>query len=890
MTLTSFPTYTPQTLEQKWQNQWFTTNPDTFRAEADSTKPKYYVLEMLPYPSGQLHMGHVRNYTLGDVLARFKRAAGFNVMHPMGWDSFGLPAENAAMKRKVAPQDWTLANIAEMKRTMQQFGWSYDWSKEITTCLPAYYGHQQALFLDFYAKNLVYRKESLVNWDPVDNTVLANEQVVDGKGWRSGAPVERRLMPQWMMRITHYADQLLADLEKLPNWPVRVRLMQENWLGKSTGLDFEFKIHDANNQQLTTNNNTLRVFTTRPDTLYGATFCAVAPEHPLAALTAQNDPQARLFIDEASTLGTAQETIDKAEKKGFKTPYTATHPLTGEQLPIYIANFVLMTYGTGAIMSVPAHDERDHAFATKYNLPIIQVIQPTTENPLPYTGEGVLVNSPLINGLTVEVAQTAIIAKAEAEGWGKGVTQWRLRDWGISRQRYWGCPIPFIHCPACGVVPVPKAQLPVTLPADVTFTGSGNPLDNHPTWKHTTCPTCNGKATRETDTMDTFMDSSWYFLRYLCPDADKPLDNKAVSYWMGGEASPRAADDLSLARCSAAQAAKSQVSGVDQYIGGIEHAVLHLLYARFFTKALRDCGYPVGDEPFGALLCQGMVIGNTYQKADGTYLYPSQIEFKGTQAFEKVTGEQVKVFPAEKISKSKNNGDSPDALIAKYGADTLRLFILFTAPPERDLEWSEQAIEGAWRFLNRLWVLAHKAAALPREADESLARCSLGESGQDRALKRKIHQTIQKVTVDIQRFSYNTMVAACMELYNELSAAGSESNPALFREGVEALIQLLNPAVPHITEELWQILGHTTPLTATSWPTYNEVAAKADEITLVVQIDGKVRARLTVPADIAEADALAKALAAPEAQNHLSGRTVVKKVYVPGKLVSVATK
>lgn len=852
--------YTPSALEPRWQQQWFGA-ASPFAATTETGKPPYYVLEMLPYPSGQLHMGHVRNYTLGDVLARFKRAQGFNVMHPMGWDSFGLPAENAAIKRKTPPKDWTLANIADMKRTMQQFGWSYDWSREVTTCLPSYYGHQQALFLDFHEKGLVYRKESLVNWDPVDNTVLANEQVVDGKGWRSGAPVERRLMPQWMMKITAYADQLLADLDKLGGWPARVRLMQENWLGKSRGLQFDFKVKGWS-QPLT-------VFTTRPDTLYGATFCAVAPEHPLARFVAETDEQARAFVDEASTMGTAQETIDKAEKKGYKTSCTAIHPLTGAELPIYIANFVLMTYGSGAIMSVPAHDERDHAFARKYGLPIVEVIHAEGNDvqQAAYTGDGALVNSPLVDGLNVADAQAKVIEKAENEGWGHGVTQWRLRDWGISRQRYWGCPIPFIHCPACGVVPVPRDQLPVTLPDDVEFTGAGNPLDKHPTWKHVACPACGAKATRETDTMDTFMDSSWYFLRYLCPDAAEPLDKEAVAYWMGTSNTP------------ALQHSHTPTRGVTQYIGGIEHAVLHLLYARFFTKALRDCGYPVGDEPFAALLCQGMVIGNTYQAPNGDYIYPSQVEWKDGRAFLKGTDTPLNVSPAEKISKSKNNGDAPDELVAKYGADTLRLFILFTAPPERDLEWSEQAIEGAWRFLNRLWTLAEKSQTL-----------GITAGADNKALKRKIHQTIRKVTADIERFSYNTMVAACMELLNDLAKVEAEANPALLREGVEALVRLLNPAVPHITEELWAMLGHASPLTATPWLAFDADAAKADEVTLVVQVDGKLRARLTVPADITEADALAQAKQAADIQPFLAGRTVAKEVYVPGRLVNIATQ
>lgn len=849
--------YTPESIEPKWQKNWFETN--VFRAEVNTSKPKYYVLEMLPYPSGQLHMGHVRNYTMGDVLARFKRARGFNVMHPMGWDSFGLPAENAAIKRGTHPQAWTLSNIAEMKGTMQQFGWSYDWSKEVTTCLPDYYGKQQGLFLSLYEKGLVYRKETLVNWDPVDHTVLANEQVVDGKGWRSGAVVERRSMPQWMMKITAYADELLADLDKLPNWPSRVKTMQENWIGKSRGLQFRFKVKGWD--------GALEVFTTRPDTLFGATFCAIAPEHPLAELTAQNDDKARLFISECAALGTSQETIDKAEKKGFITPYTAIHPFTGAELPIYIANFVLSGYGTGAIMSVPAHDDRDHAFATKYNLPIVEVIHAEGQNvqAAPYVGDGTLVNSGFLNGQTKDEAIQTVIAKAEAEGWGQGTTQWRLRDWGISRQRYWGCPIPFIHCEACGVVPVPREQLPVELPQDVEITGSGNPLANHPTWKHTACPCCGKPAVRETDTMDTFMDSSWYFMRYVCPQADQPLDKQALDYWMPHN------------------------GGVDQYIGGIEHAVLHLLYARFFTKALRDAGYVSCTEPFSALLCQGMVIGNTYQAASGEYIYPSQVEWKDGKALHKTTGEVLKVSPAEKISKSKNNGDSPDGLIARYGADTLRLYMLFTAPPERDLEWSETAIEGSWRFLNRVWALAQRAIALPplSAADEASARQSLqGAGGQ--AL-RKIHQTIRKVTDDIEKFQYNTMVAACMELSNALAALNEAESPALFRTGVNALLQLLNPAVPHLTEELWQAMGHTTPLHATPWPAFDPEIAKNEEVTLVVQVDGKLRARLVLPADVTESQAFEAAFAAEDAKPWLSGRKVVKQVYVPGRLVNIAT-
>jgi leucyl-tRNA synthetase len=846
--------YTPSEIEPKWQANWFDSN--VFRADVDTSKPKYYVLEMLPYPSGQLHMGHVRNYTLGDVLARYKRARGFNVMHPMGWDAFGLPAENAAMKKGIHPREWTLANIAEMKTVMQRFGWSYDWSKEVATCLPDYYGQQQSLFLSLAEQDLVYRKESFVNWDPIDQTVLANEQVVDGKGWRSGAPVERRSMPQWMMRITRYADELLADLNQLPDWPHRVKVMQENWIGRSTGMNITYKVSGPGLPA----DATLTTFTTRGDTWMGVTFLVLAPEHPFSKIAASNDVKIADFIAEASTLGTAQETIEKAEKKGVNTPFTAIHPTTGEVLPIWIGNFVLMTYGTGVVQACPAHDERDWEFAKKFNLPVRQVITnpEVAYNPSePYLHKGFMMNSGKWDGLSSAEGHNTVLKELSAQGVAEGVTQYRLRDWGISRQRYWGCPIPFIHCEACGVVPVPREQLPVTLPDDVDITGTGNPLDKHPTWKHVTCPQCNGKAVRETDTMDTFMDSSWYFMRYLCPQSPAPLDKQALDYWMpaGG--------------------------GVDQYIGGIEHAVLHLLYARFFTKALRDTGLISTTEPFSALLCQGMVIGNSYQKANGTYLYPSQVEQKDGKWIEKATGEAITVKPAEKISKSKNNGDSPDGLIARYGADTLRLYMLFTAPPERDLEWSETAIEGAWRFLNRLWALTEKAGTAPAVLE------SIEDAGA-KALNRKIHQTIRKVTEDIERFQYNTMVAACMELANTLAPA-AETYPGLFRFGVETLVHLLNPAVPHITEELWSQLGHSTRLHAANWPVYNPEAARAEEITLIVQVDGKLRARLTLPADVSESDALKAAHATDDVKPWLEGKTIAKQVYVPGRLVNIAT-
>jgi leucyl-tRNA synthetase len=844
--------YNPKTVELKWRQAWF--DGGAFAAIEKPDQPHYYVLEMLPYPSGQLHMGHVRNYTLGDVLARYKRAAGFNVLHPMGWDSFGLPAENAALKKKIHPQSWTLDNIATMKQIMNQFGWSYDWSREIASCQPDYYGHQQALFLDFLERRLAYRKESVVNWDPVEHTVLANEQVVDGKGWRSGVPVERRTMHQWHFRITEYAQELLDDLDKLPGWPERVKTMQRNWIGRSEGLRLAFDVEGWDQK--------LDVYTTRPDTIYGCTFCAVAPEHPLARQVAENDAEAAEFIAACSSLGTSEEAIEQAEKQGYRTACTATHPLTGEALPIYIANFVLMGYGTGAIMAVPAHDARDHAFAIKYDLPIRTVIQRDDvaegeRHNLP----GTMVNSGDYTGMESEAGKAALIDYFEENNLGRRMVNWRLRDWGISRQRYWGCPIPIVHCGKCGAVPVPRDQLPLTLPEDVSFDEPGNPLERHPTWKQTRCPTCGSDATRETDTMDTFVDSSWYFLRYTCPQAAVPVEADAANYWMG-------------------RPAQDQPGGVDQYIGGIEHAVLHLLYARFFVKALRDMGRLDFDEPFHALLCQGMLIGNSYQTADGTYVYPSQVEWKDDRAFHKKTGEPLTVNPAEKISKSKNNGDAPDDLIKRFGADTLRLFILFTAPPERDLEWSEQAIEGAWRYLNRVWALAEKVAQdVPGET---------AETKEERDLRRSIHKTIRKVTWDVENFHYNTMVAACMELANILQSIqedAGENLAALRRFGVEVLLRLLNPAVPHITEELWQKLGHRKPLYTMEWPVFDAAAAADEEVTLVVQVNGKLKARLTVAADIEEEEAKTRAREAVADQ--LQGLTVRKEIFVPGKLVNM---
>ena len=846
--------YNPFDIEEKWQNTW--NKGGSFKAVEDTSRPKYYVLEMLPYPSGNLHMGHVRNYTIGDVLSRFKRSKGFNVLHPMGWDAFGLPAENAALQRNIHPSEWTHSNIAYMRESMVKFGWSYDWDREIATCDSSYYGAQQSFFIDLYNKGLIYQKKSLVNWDPVDNTVLANEQVIDGKGWRSGAIVERREMSQWFLKITDYAEELLEDLDTLGGWPDRVKTMQENWIGKSEGLEFSFDVEEYTDG--------LKVYTTRPDTLMGVTFCSIAPEHPLAKLVAETDKDAEAFIAECQSSGTALEDIEKADKKGYKTSYKAIHPITGESVPIYIANFVLMAYGTGAVMAVPAHDERDYEFAVKYDLPIKQVIKgkETVEGEA-YVGAGKLVNSGEFDNLTNDDAKSAVIAKIESLGKGTKTTNYRLRDWGISRQRYWGCPIPFIYCDDCGVVPAPKDSLPIKLPNDVKFDKPGNPLDHHPSWKDTDCPQCGKKSRKETDTMDTFMDSSWYFARYCSPKSAHPLDNN-VNYWMP----------------------------VDQYIGGIEHAILHLLYARFLTKALRDEGLVSVDEPFNSLLCQGMVLNNSYQNSESVYINPADVILKsdGTATHHE-TGEELKVNRMEKVSKSKNNGIDPYILMDKYGVDTLRLFMMFAAPPERDLDWSDTGVEGAWRFLGRLWSLLDGDEISIKDISNEIIPMSALREKSHKDIKRNIHKAIKKVTNDIDKFQFNTMISAVMELTNMLGDIKKNLNSedkillSLYREGMEVSIRLLNPVAPHITEEMWNILGYTTILAESEWPKWDETAIQDEEFTLVIQMNGKLKDKLTVSADITKEDAEKAALDA--IQGHLEGLTVRKCIVVPKRLVNI---
>ncbi len=826
-------------IEQKWQKVW--DDSGAFKTKEDLSKPKYYVLEMFPYPSGKLHVGHLRNYAIGDVITRFKRAQGFNVMHPMGWDAFGLPAENAAIENKTHPQKWTLENIEAMKTQFKPIGITYDWDREITTCLPDYYKHEQAMFIDFYANGLAYQKESVVNWDPVDNTVLANEQVdADGRGWRSGVKIERRKLKQWFLKITDFADELLNEIQNLKDWPEKVRVMQENWIGKSQGAKVRFKIKDTE--------EFVEIFTTRPDTLFGASFIAIAGHHPV--LHEIKDEKLKAFVRACDAMAVTEEALETTEKKGFKTNLVALHPFDESiELPVYVANFVVMDYGTGAVFGCPAHDERDHEFATKYLLPILQVVQPMDGVEIDikkhaYTEDGAIINSRFLDGLSIGDAKKRAIQELEKLKAGEGVIQYRLRDWGISRQRYWGCPIPVIYCDDCGVVPVPKDQLPVTLPEDVTFDKPGNPLEHHPTWKHTNCPECGKKARRETDTFDTFFESSWYFARYCSPKSEEGIDKKAANYWLP----------------------------VDQYIGGIEHAVLHLLYSRFFTKALKKCGYLEIDEPFKALLTQGMVVHQSYKSKAGVWLLPEQVEMRDGKAYYKSTNEEVIVGRLEKMSKSKKNVVDPKVIIDRCGADTARLCLLSDSPPERDLEWSDAGVEGCFKYLARL----HKAVVSFRDN---------GSKEEHGKAIRVIHQAIHNVTEDLKKFHFNRAVARIREFTNYLF---DESLPSgVLKEGLEAALKLLNPIVPHVTEELWQILGHKEALVDSVWPVANPEYLVNDVVVVAVQTNGKMRGTIEVPANSNQehVESVAKELGSVKQQ--LDGKSVKKIIYVPNKIINI---
>jgi len=804
-------------IESRIQAHWEST--EAFRVTEDPDKEKFYCLSMFPYPSGKLHMGHVRNYTIGDVISRYQRMQGKNVLQPMGWDAFGLPAENAAIDNNVPPAKWTHDNIATMRQQLKRLGFAYDWSREIATCDPDYYRWEQWFFTRLYEKGLVYKKTAIVNWDPVDQTVLANEQVIDGKGWRSGAPVERREIPQWFLKITDYAEELLADLEKLPGWPDAVRTMQENWIGRSEGVEFEFKVegHDP-----------LRVYTTRPDTLMGVTYCAVAAEHPLAQAAAKDNPDVRSFIAECQKSGTSEAAIETMDKQGMALGIDAIHPISGDAVPVYCANFVLMSYGTGAVMSVPAHDQRDYEFARKYGIPVKAVIRPEdAEEPdisaMAFTAHGICFNSGPFDGLDFRQAFDAIAEVLEKKASGKRRVNYRLRDWGVSRQRYWGCPIPMINSDNGRSWPVPEADLPVRLPEDIKFEGVTSPLKRLPEFIHVEAPDGSGPAQRETDTFDTFFESSWYYARYCCPDNDQSMLDERANYWLP----------------------------VDQYIGGVEHAVLHLLYARFFHKLMRDLDLVKSDEPFTNLLTQGMVL------KDGS-----------------------------KMSKSKGNTVDPQTLIDQYGADTVRLFMMFASPPEQSLEWSDAGVEGAYRFLKRLWKLA--VSNIETCAGAKLDTAALTE--QQQILRRKIHSTIVKVNDDIgRRYTFNTAIAAVMEMLNALgkSDLDTDNGKAIMLEGIETAVLLLSPIVPHITDAIWSALGHTGSIIDATWPKADPATLAQNEIEMVVQVNGKLRARITVPSEADNRQIESLALKNDNVRRFTDGKTIKKVIVIPQRLVNI---
>jgi leucyl-tRNA synthetase len=873
--------FNPHVVDGRWQKAW--EDGATFKAPpASDPRPKAYILEMFPYPSGRIHMGHVRNYTMGDVLARYKAMTGHGVLHPMGWDSFGMPAENAAMEKKVHPGNWTRENISAMKAQLKRLGLAIDWSRELSTCEPEYYGHEQSLFLDFYKAGLIYRKESEVNWDPVDMTVLANEQVIDGRGWRSGALVERKKLNQWFLKITEFAEDLLEGLDTLDQWPEKVKLMQENWIGKSKGLRCAFNLvgtHDA-----------IDVFTTRPDTLFGASFVAIAADHPLAQSLAENAPRMQDFIAACKKGGTTAAEIETAEKMGFNTGLSVEHPLDPSwHLPVYVANFVLMDYGTGAVFGCPAHDQRDLDFARKYDLPVTRVVaqgdneDSDFDGDVAYTGLGKIVNSHFLNGMSVEEAKAAVIAKAENEGWGEGQTQYRLRDWGVSRQRYWGTPIPIIHCEFCGVLPVPRSELPIKLPDDVSFEIPGNPLDRHPTWKHVKCPNCQEPARRETDTLDTFADSSWYFIRFASQPDDKPFDREEAEGWLP----------------------------VGQYIGGVEHAILHLLYARFWTRALAHIGKIDVTEPFQALFTQGMVTHETYSieviafdqeeaknnpeyrgQSSSMWLSPEEIEKRDGEWVARDWPDKVKVGRIEKMSKSKKNVVDPDGIIDQYGADAVRWFMLSDSPPERDLEWSDSGIQGCWRFVNRIWRLVdgvtENRSSLAQSRDESSAHSvstTLDTNGtnEDLSLNKSLHRAIAGIGADIEELHFNKAVARVHELVNAIEKAP----PSTSRDNaVHILARLISPMLPHLAEEAWASWGESGLISQSAWPEVDPTMLVEDKVTIAVQVMGKLRDTLSaakgLPKD--ELEALAKSSA--KVQSALGDAEIRKVIVVPGRLVN----
>ena len=841
--------YNAKQSEKYWQQEW--ERRALFKTPDHGSKPKCYVLEMFPYPSGRIHMGHARNYTMGDVIARFRRAQGYNVLHPMGWDAFGLPAENAARDKGVSPRDWTYENIAHMREGLKMLGLSIDWSREFATCDPEYYHQQQKLFLQFYHAGFVYRGEADVNWDPVDQTVLANEQVIDGRGWRSGAVVERRKLSQWFFKITAFAEELLTALDTLDRWPEKVRVMQKNWIGRSEGLRFQFTLSDGEK---------LDVFTTRPDTLFGASFVGLSPDHPLTQELAKGDLKLQDFIAECRKTGTAEAEIEKAEKLGYDTGLTAAHPFDPNwKLPVMVANFVLMGYGTGAIFGCPAHDQRDLDFARKYGLLVTPVVVPPDADPKSfaiaseaYVGPGRLANSKFLDGMTVEDAKAEVAAQLEKAGVGERTVNYRLRDWLVSRQRPWGCPIPMVHCPKCGVVALKESDLPVLLPEKIDFSKSGNPLDRDLIWKTTTCPDCGGPATRDTDTLDTFADSSWYFARFCDPHAQTPVNKDAVDYWLP----------------------------VDQYIGGIEHAILHLLYARFFTRAMHRLGLISISEPFAGMFTQGMVCHETYRDAEG-WIPPDEVVKEGGKAFRKDNHAPVEIGSSEKMSKSKRNVIAPEAIISDYGADTIRWFMLSDTPPERDIEWTDAGAEGCWRFVQRVWRLVSEAEGLPAPGTITVP---VDETS--KALRQAAHKAIAAVTEDLVGLRFNRAVAQLYMLSNAIADA-PKADAATRREALETMVLLAAPMMPHLAEECWRALGHGTLVAETPWPKYDPALLKSDTVTIAVQVNGKRRGEVVVARDADNRTVEAAALAEEGVQRALAGASPKKVIVVPSRIVNI---
>ena len=852
--------YIAKEIETKWQKEWQKNN--VYKASADK-KNNYYVLEMFPYPSGKIHMGHVRVYTLGDVLARYKRCSGYNVLHPMGWDAFGMPAENAAFENKIHPAIWTKQNIDNMRKQLKAMGLSYDWDLEFATCDPLYIECQQKIFLDFYKNDLAYRKEAWANWDPVDQTVLSNEQVIDGKGWRSGAKVERRKLPQWFFKITEYADDLIDSLDKLDNWSNQVKVMQKNWIGRSEGLKIKFKIDKRPNDKIDSDN--IEVYTTRPDTIFGASFIAIAPDHPIAKSLANNNKELQKFISECNQIGTSEEALEKAEKKGFDTSIKVFHPFEkGEKLPIFVANFVLMSYGTGAIFGVPAHDQRDLDFANKLKLPVKVVVKDKNNNyekidTVAYTGDGEIINSGMLNGMNIHEAKSQVIELAENKKIGKKSKQFRLHDWCASRQRYWGCPVPIVLCDDCGIVPVPKDDLPVLLPDDVTFDKIGNPLDHHKKWQTVNCPKCNKPAKRETQTFDTFVDSSWYALRYPAPKSKEPIDKKEMLKW----------------------------SPPDQYVGGIEHAILHLLYSRFFNRGLKKTKYVNFDEPFKGLFCQGMVCHKTFKGPDG-WVEPDNVELKGNKAFLKSNNQELEIGRSEKMSKSKKNIVDPMSIIDKYGADTARLFMLSDSPPERDLDWSESGVDGCWKYLKKIWGHFHNYT--PPKKNFLILKDAKEDHNK---IRREIHICIQNTTESIETFRYNSAVASIRKLSNLLLDISNNEKDLItdqiILEGWESYLIMLSPITPHIAEELWKLMNPNSSILSQKWPEINEEILKDKKIVMAVQINGKLKNTIEIgPKEIANKSLQEnKALALDNIKKAILNREPKKIIVIPGRVINI---